>query len=100
MRLLVTRPEPDASRLAQELRDLGHEPVLQPLLEFRSLGFDPAPLKTAAALVLTSGNALRALQEGLKIKDIADIPLFCAGEETARRAAAAGFRCLAATART
>jgi uroporphyrinogen-III synthase len=96
MRLLVTRPEPDASHLAEELRDLGHEAVLQPLLEFRSLDFDADTLKAAAALIVTSGNALRAVQAKLKIEDIAHIPLFCTGEETARRATAAGFRRIAA----
>jgi uroporphyrinogen-III synthase len=97
MRLLVTRPEPDASLMAQELRGLGHEAVLQPLLEFRLLDFDADSLRTAAALIVTSGNAVRALQEKLKIEDISHIPLFCTGDETARRASAAGFRCLAAT---
>jgi uroporphyrinogen-III synthase len=100
MRLLVTRPEPDASLLAEELRNLGHEPVLQPLLEFRSLDFDAGALKAAAALIVTSGNALRAVQAKLKIADIAHIPLFCTGEETARRAAAAGFCSIAAVAGT
>jgi len=32
MRLLVTRPEPDASREAETLIARGHEPVLAPLL--------------------------------------------------------------------
>ena len=32
MRLLVTRPEPDASREAETLTARGHEPVLAPLL--------------------------------------------------------------------
>ena len=38
MRLLVTRPEPDASLEAEELAARGHEPVLAPLLaiEFAS----------------------------------------------------------------
>jgi uroporphyrinogen-III synthase len=100
MRLLVTRPEPDASLLAEELRDMGHEPVLQPLLEFRCLDFDAGPIKTAGALVVTSSNALRALQEKLRIADIVDIPLFCTGDETARRASQAGFRHIAAAAPT
>jgi uroporphyrinogen-III synthase len=86
--------------MAQELRDLGHEPVLQPLLEFRSLEFDASALRAAEALIVTSSNALRALQEKLKIEDIAHIPLFCTGEETARRASQARFSSVAATART
>ena len=63
MRLLVTRPEPDASTFAEELRGLGHEPVLQPLIEFRALDFNPAKLRTAQAIIITSGNCLRALEE-------------------------------------
>ncbi|MBI4723943.1 MAG: uroporphyrinogen-III synthase [Rhodomicrobium sp.] len=49
-------------------------------------------------LILTSGNSIRALQEKAGIRDIAHIPLFCAGSETARRAQAAGFQSVAAVA--
>ena len=98
MRLLVTRAEPEAGRLAAELRALGQEPVLQPLLEFRRLDFDPAQLKTAGALIFTSGNALRALEEK-PLNGAADTPAFCVGGETARRAMRAGFQ-VAATAGT
>ncbi len=100
MRLLVTRPEPDASLLAEELRRLGHEPVVQPLLDFHCLDFDPAPLESASYLIFTSGNAIRALQEKLDIGPLGRIPVFCAGEETARKARAAGFSSIAATAGT
>ncbi len=91
MRLLVTRPEPDASTFAEELRGLGHEPVLQPLIEFRVLDFDFAPLRAAEVLMITSGNSLRALQERGIVADILGKPLYCVGEQTAKRALAAGF---------
>ncbi len=100
MRVLVTRPEPEAAAQADELRGMGHEPVLQPLLEFRALDFDPAPLRSAAALIFTSGNALRALREKIDPRDIAQTPVLCVGSETARRARAAGFKSVAATADT
>jgi uroporphyrinogen-III synthase len=100
MRLLVTRPEPGASILAEELRELGHEPILQPLLEFRALNFDPAKLHAAEALIITSGNCLRALEDMRLSAHATDIPLYCVGEETARRAQAAGFKELLATADT
>lgn len=100
MRLLVTRPEPEAAALAEELRGLGHEPVLQPLLEFKSLDFDPEPISTADALIFTSGNSLRALREKLNLTAIAAKPVFCVGGETARRAREAGFQSVAATAET
>ena len=100
MRLLVTRPEPDASAFAEELRGLGHEPILEPLLEFRALDFDRAALQGAQALVITSGNCLRALEDTASAPDAANIPLYCVGEETARRAREMGFGRLAATADT
>jgi len=100
MRLLVTRPEPDAGALAEELRKLGHEPVLEPLLEFRVLDFDLAPLKTADALIFTSGNSLRALREKLNPGCISSCPVFCVGGETETRARAAGFKTIKAAADT
>ena len=100
MRLLVTRPEPDASAFAEELRTLGHDAILQPLLEFRILGFDRSLLKAAHAVIMTSGNAVRAIEASVARSDLADIPFYCVGEETAKRAHAAGFRALIATADT
>jgi uroporphyrinogen-III synthase len=100
MRLLVTRPEPDASAFAEELRALGHEPVLQPLLEFRVLDFDAAPLLAADALIITSGASLRALKERGCFDGLAGKPLYCVGGETARKALAAGFKTVLAVAET
>ena len=91
MRLLVTRPEPDASAFAEELCGLGHEPILQPLLEFQVLDFDLEPLRAGEVLIITSGNSLRALQERGVSKDILGKPLYCVGEQTAERALQAGF---------
>ncbi|MFZ0571020.1 MAG: uroporphyrinogen-III synthase [Rhodomicrobium sp.] len=99
MRLLVTRPEPDASALAEELRALGHEAAVQPLLEFRVLDFDPAPVIAADALIFTSGNSIRALRErpgfGYSSQSV-----FCVGSETERRVREGGFKNIAATAAT
>ena len=100
MRLLVTRPEPDAAALADELLALGHEPVVQPLLEFQPLDFDPAPLKTAGALIVTSRNGLRALQGRIDPAGIAGCPVFCVGGETERGLRQAGFQTIAAVAET
>ncbi len=98
MRLLVTRPEADAGALAEELRNLGHEPAVEPLLEFRALDFDPAPLKTAQALIFTSRNGLRALRQKLDPGSIASCPVFCVGSETERRVRQAGFQTVVASA--
>ncbi len=100
MRLLVTRPEADASAFAGELRSLGHDPVLQPLLEFHSLDFDVRPLLAAERLIVSSGNGLRALRERGILKDIVGKPLYCVGEETAKRALSAGFETVLEVAET
>lgn len=100
MRLLVTRPEPDAGALAEELRRLGHEPVLQPLLEFQVLEFDPAPILAADGIIFTSRNAVRALGEKLDLGRSGDCAIFCVGSETERLLRSAGFKNIAATADT
>ncbi len=91
MRLLVTRAETDARDFADELRALGHEPVLQPLLAFRVLDFDVELLRAAEVFIVTSGNSLRALQQRGVITDLLSKPLYCVGEQTAKRALEVGF---------
>lgn len=91
MRLLVTRPEPDATRTAERLRALGHEPVLAPLLEARFL--DPVPPAfLPAAILLTSGNGLRGLLRWPDFRAWLDIPVLAVGDRTATAAREAGFR--------
>jgi len=100
MRLLVTRPEPDAGAQAQEIRDLGHEAVLQPLLEFQALDFDPSALDGADGLIVTSRNALRALGRKFGPNAAARCPVFCVGRETERLLREAGFGTADAVAET
>jgi uroporphyrinogen-III synthase len=101
MRLLVTRPEPDALRLRAVLEDAGHEAVVEPLL---SLSFDDADavdLEGAQALIATSRNALRALkatkggpglgQAAPVLAEARHLPLFAVGKATAAEARALGF---------
>ena len=40
MRLLITRPEPDATRTAQALRQRGHEVLVSPLLSVQTIDAD------------------------------------------------------------
>jgi uroporphyrinogen-III synthase len=91
MRLLVTRPEPDASRQAEQLAARGHEVVLAPLL---TIGFDPAApleLRGAQALIATSRNALRALAAHPAFGEAHKLPLLAVGDATAGEARALDF---------
>lgn len=87
MRLLVTRPQPEATGFAAELRAAGMIPVIAPLLVIEP--GDPCPdLASDAALVATSANGVRALAPAT---DRRDQPLFVVGPRTAELAREAGF---------
>jgi uroporphyrinogen-III synthase len=91
MRLLVTRPEPDATRQAVRLAARGHEPVLAPLLAIETATDAPLELDCAQALIVTSRNALRALATHRDLAASLQLPLFAVGEATAKAAAELGF---------
>ena len=91
MRLLVTRPEPDAGHQAETLKARGHHPVLAPLL---TIAFDraaPLELDGAQALLATSANALRALALHPARDEACKLPLLAVGDATASEAQALGF---------
>ena len=90
MRLLVTRPEPDAAREAELLAARGHDPVLAPLLEIEFIGA-ALPLAGAQALVVTSRNTLRALAAHPELGAALKLPLFAVGDATAGAARDLGF---------
>jgi uroporphyrinogen-III synthase len=96
MRVLVTRPEPDAERTASRLRAMGHEAVRLPLFELKVTA-DPEQLPPSAAIigiVATSARAFalfggRALPPGY-----AQVPVHAVGPVTARAARRAGFQAI------
>jgi uroporphyrinogen-III synthase len=91
MRLLVTRPEPDALKLGAVLEEAGHEAVVEPLLSVSFEGGDPVELDGAQALIATSRNALRALKASPALIEARRLPLFAVGKATAAEARAQGF---------
>jgi uroporphyrinogen-III synthase len=91
MRLLVTRPEPDAAAQAAKLAARGHEPVLAPLLAIEFAAAVPLDLDGAQALIVTSRNALRALAAHHELAAALRLPLITVGEATAEAAAKLGF---------
>jgi uroporphyrinogen-III synthase len=91
MRILVTRPEPDATSQAERLAARGHEPVLAPLLPIESATDVPLELDGAQALIVTSRNALRALASHRDLAASLRLPLFAVGEATAKAATDLGF---------
>jgi uroporphyrinogen-III synthase len=91
VRMLVTRPEPDASETALKLSALGIEPVVEPLLRYETLTTTLPDPKGFAALVLTSANALRALEQRGVIAIYRHLKTYTVGDRTAAAARKLGF---------
>lgn len=92
VRMLVTRPEPDASETAARLAALDIETTVCPLLDFETLPTGLPEAKGFAAMALTSGNALRALEERNALTPFLRLKVYAVGDRTAERARNAGFR--------
>ena len=91
MRLLVTRPQPEAAETAGKLVAMGHTVTIEPLLRI-VLAEPPRDLPEPAAIVVTSRNGVRALAGWPQAERWRDTPLLAAGAATAAEARAAGFR--------
>jgi uroporphyrinogen-III synthase len=90
-RMLVTRPEPEAHDTASRLRALGIEPLVYPLLTYRTLATGLPDAAGFAAMALTSTNALRALEERGALAAYRGLRVFTVGDRTAEAARRAGF---------
>lgn len=91
MRLLVTRPQPDADTQLETLKTLGHEGVASPLMEVEFLDFSPLPISGAQALVATSRNALRGLAKSDELEAALVKKIYAVGSATAALAREIGF---------
>ncbi|RTM00987.1 MAG: uroporphyrinogen-III synthase [Hyphomicrobiales bacterium] len=90
VRVLVTRPEPGASRTARLLEARGFQPVLLPLTETRALPVEAAIGADSVAVTVTSANAVRHAPKAL-IAALAGLPCHAVGKKTAEACRAAGF---------
>ena len=91
MRLLVTRPEPDALKLRAALEERGHEATVEPLLTVSFDDTDPIDLEGVQAVIATSRNGLKALRSHPQLAEARKLPLFAVGRATATEARALGF---------
>lgn len=88
MRLLITRPEDDASALAAHVKGLGHEPVVLPLLQIVPRDGVQIPHKRYQAICVSSANALRG---GVDLSQWHATPLFAVGPQSGAAARTQGF---------
>ena len=91
MRVLITRPEREATVLAKALMERGHVPVIAPLFRLEILR-PPAEfviaLAACQAVLVTSANGARALAEASEQRGK---PIIAVGDTTASTAEGLGF---------
>jgi len=88
MRVLLTRPQEDAEKFAERLRERGHQTLSAPLLSVRFHDGPPLALDGVQGVLVTSANGVRALARRAERRDL---PVFAVGPQTAREALSAGF---------
>jgi uroporphyrinogen-III synthase len=89
MKLLIIRPQPGADATASRARAAGFEPLVMPLFAIEPL---PCPFVSPIkydAVLLTSGNAVRAA--GDMLKSLASLPFYTVGSATASALAKASL---------
>src|SRR5580704_1641023 len=98
MRVLLTRPEREATTLATALSQRGHVPVIAPLFRLEIL-HPPADFAASLAacqtVLLTSANGARALAEASEQRGR---PILAVGDTTATTAEGLGFTAVSAAA--
>jgi uroporphyrinogen-III synthase len=87
VKVWVTRAEPGAGETAKRLVELGHEPLVAPLLTVQPLDAVP-DLTDVGALAFTSANGVRAFAA---LSARRDLPVFAVGAATAAVARQLGF---------
>jgi len=91
MHVLLTRPVDEAQRSAAHLRRLGHEPLIAPMLHIEALPQADIGDGPFAAVLMTSGNAARALKDHPRRDELIKLTVFAVGRQTADAARRAGF---------
>ncbi len=88
MKLLITRPKADSEDVADLVRKVGAEPVIEPLIFIEPVSNSKLDMDGVQALLFTSANGLRAFA---KRESGRDLPVYTVGDSSARAAIEAGF---------
>ena len=95
MRVLITRPRPEAEGLARRLEQAGVGCVIEPLLAIRPRPGACLSLEGVQAVLVTSANGARALAGAARRRDV---PVYAVGEASAKAARAHGFAAVSSAA--
>ena len=99
MRILITRPEPDAAALGAALATKGIDSLIEPMLSIRPVAGATIELTDIQGLLFTSANGIRAfasLTPAQSLTPARQLPVFAVGDATAAAARTAGFETVSA----
>jgi len=86
MRILVTRPQPDADQTAELLRARGHDAIVCPLMEIvPSSAPENLNAQEFQAILITSANGVRAFAQATPARDMRMFTVGAASAEAARK---------------
>jgi len=91
VRLLLTRPEPDAQRTAAALRQRGHTVIIAPLMRIELLSNAEIGVESWAAILITSAHAAHAITTHPRRKTLAGVPVLAVGDRSAQAMREGGF---------
>jgi len=91
VRLLVTRPRPEAERTAAILRTNGHTVVIAPLLRIEAVADAEIGAGPWVAILATSANAATAIALHPRFPTLRALPVFAVGRRSAEAMREAGF---------
>lgn len=91
MRLLLTRPALDAEGSRRTLIAMGHQVAIAPLIDIQFREDVDLPALAWQALLVTSGNAARALALHGEAARLRMLPVFAVGDQSAARLQELGF---------
>ena len=89
MHILLTRPLEDCSEMIIKFKSLGHQVSNLPLLRIVKLDYEQIEFLDYRGIIFTSANAVKFLD----VKSInKNLPCFCVGSATEKKARNAGFQ--------
>lgn len=91
MHVLLTRPIEDGAGMQQALQAGGMTVSHAPMLSVRFKALDRGMIEGATGLIVTSRNALRALEQSDALGCARKLPVFAVGPATAKYARSLGF---------
>jgi uroporphyrinogen-III synthase len=91
MTILVMRPVPDNEKTAAALRAIGYDVLLSPSLRFEALPLYDDHGTDYDAVIVTSANALRGIEDNAILARLRGLTLFAVGDASAEISRQFGF---------